>query len=296
MKSLETKIFFLVITLMIPFNIIFNDFLSGEYLNQIILFSLPLLWPGLAHGSLDLIIARKKKIINNESDNIIFLSIYIMIPISFFLLWINFPNLIFLTFLILSILHFGISDSITSHKIFSFFEIFIRGIIVISLPFLFHIEETIKIFTFFKVDEIFLRELVVFNNFIFFFLIIFMIFWLVANFRKIFIDKKIFQTFFEFLALFFCFWHFEPLISFFIYFCFLHSTRHLLCEKNNLKLNGIELIYKTLPITIATIIFLVISLFYIRYSEDIDFGYILIGLSSLTVSHILLINFTKKES
>ena len=45
----------------------------------------------------------------------------------------------------------------------------------------------------------------------------------------------------EFILLFFCFWFFEPLLSFFIYFCFLHSTRHLLDEKNNLDLKFGEL-------------------------------------------------------
>jgi Brp/Blh family beta-carotene 15,15'-monooxygenase len=294
MKSIETKIFILAIILMIPVNIIFNDFFSGKYLNQIILFSLPLLWPGLAHGSLDLIIAKEKKLIQNRSDNLIFLLTYIIIPISFFILWVDFPNLTFLAFLFLSILHFGISDSITTNRSLRFFEVFIRGIMVISLPFLFHFEKTMKIFSFFKVDENLLLELSFYNNFIFLFLIFIVILWLIGNFKKVLSDTKILITFFEFLALFFCFWYFEPLISFFIYFCFLHSTRHLICEKNNLKLSGIQLILKTLPITIITIIFFVISMFYVRNSYNFDFGHIVIGLSSLTISHILLINFTKK--
>ena len=59
MKSIETKVFLIFTIIMVPITNFFNDFLSGNYLNQIIVFSLPLLWPGLAHGSLDLFVAKK---------------------------------------------------------------------------------------------------------------------------------------------------------------------------------------------------------------------------------------------
>ena len=36
----------------------------------------------------------------------------------------------------------------------------------------------------------------------------------------------------EFLLIGFCFIYFQPIISFLIYFCFLHSIRHLNEEKN----------------------------------------------------------------
>ena len=66
----------------------------------------------------------------------------------------------------------------------------------------------------------------------------------------------------EFILLFFCFWFFEPLLSFFMYFCFLHSTRHLLDEKNNLDLKFGELFFKTIPMTVITILFFTLIFLY----------------------------------
>lgn len=61
MNFLESKVFFFALISLVPITLVFDDQLSGNYLNQVILFSLPLLWPGLAHGSLDLLMAKKKK-------------------------------------------------------------------------------------------------------------------------------------------------------------------------------------------------------------------------------------------
>ena len=60
MNFLESKVFFFALISLVPITLVFDDQLSGNYLNQVILFSLPLLWPGLAHGSLDLLMAKKK--------------------------------------------------------------------------------------------------------------------------------------------------------------------------------------------------------------------------------------------
>ena len=157
MKQLDTKLFLFSIFLMIPITLFFEELFSGNYLNQVLLFSLPILWPGLAHGSLDLDIAKHKGIINNNFEMLLFLLIYILVPIIFFFSWINYPHLLLIIFLALSILHFGISDCIEKSK-FSFIEVLIRGIFVISLPFTFHLEESIEIFSFFFVDSSFLIE------------------------------------------------------------------------------------------------------------------------------------------
>ena len=84
MKQLDTKLFLFSIFLMIPITLFFEELFSGNYLNQVLLFSLPILWPGLAHGSLDLDIAKHKGIINNNFEMLLFLLIYISVPIIFF--------------------------------------------------------------------------------------------------------------------------------------------------------------------------------------------------------------------
>ena len=278
---------------MIPVATFYEHNFSGQYLNQILLFSLPLLWPGLAHGSLDISIAKHNKIITSKIETTFFLLMYISIPLIFFILWINFPNLIFFFFLLLSASHFGISDSVTKK---SFLEILIRGIIVITLPFKFHLEKTVEIFSYFFVQKSFLLNVsFIFNN-IYFLLILLLIIWLIKSLSSFSKSHEQRTLAIEIPLLFFCFWFFEPLFSFFIYFCFLHSIRHLIEEKNNLKLQPSMLILKTIPMTFFTLTFFVfIFFFFNNYINDLIINYIVIGLSSLTVSHILLINHTKKS-
>ena len=50
---------------------------------------------------------------------------------------------------------------------------------------------------------------------------------------------------------------------------------------------------RTLPITLIIIVFLIFLFvyFYINESEILKLNFIIIGLSSLTISHVFLINF-----
>lgn len=293
MKFIETKFFITFTILMVPVVFLYGDHLSGNYLNQILLFSLPLLWPGLAHGSLDLLVAKKNRLIKNKFQTFLFLFIYISIPLIFFYLWIIFPNIVFKIFLLLSILHFGISDSITSNKVI---ETLIRGFLVIILPFKFHLEKTIDIFSFFYINEKELLNLSKYFDYLYIILILLITFFLIQNYKKVFSYNKFSIFIIEIICLFFCFWFFEPLISFFIYFCFLHSTRHLIDEKRNLELNKKNLFVKTLPMTMLTIIFFTSLFFYFNDNpNNLNISILVIGLSSLTIPHILLINFTKKD-
>ncbi len=295
MKFLETKLFAFTLFLMIPIVLYFDEYFLGNYLNQIMLFSVPLLWPGLAHGSLDIEIAKQKKIITTRLEMIFFLLIYISIPTVFFLSWINFPNYIFILFLLLSILHFGVSDCINKNK-FRTIEVLIRGIMVISLPFKFHLERSIEIFSFFFIKSDFLLKLSFYINYFYIFLIILFFIWFIQNCRLFNQSKEPKVILIEFILLFFCFWFFEPLFSFFIYFCFLHSFRHLIDEKNNLKLNNSKLFLKTLPMTLITLIFFALLVPFLNNQPNIsEINYIIVGLSSLTISHILLVNFTKNN-
>ena len=64
---IETRIFIFSIFIVYVITLFFDSYLDLNFKNQIILFSIPLLWPGLAHGSLDLLIAERKNIINNKN-------------------------------------------------------------------------------------------------------------------------------------------------------------------------------------------------------------------------------------
>ena len=296
MKNLELKIFLISIIIMIFLSFFFGEVINSSFLNQLIFFSIPLIWPGLAHGSLDIYSAERKKIVKNKYDLLFFLLTYVAIPVIFFLFWMNFSNIAFLIFLILSASHFGISDKfpIKLNNYEKIAEIVLRGALVISLPIQFHFNETKIIFSSLMVDNSFidfLKDL----NFIFLFFLSFCGLILTSSC----LIKKRYILICEIYLIFFCFLYFKPLISFLLYFCFFHSIRHLMIEKYELNIGFRELFIKTLPMTLLCLFPLVISLIFPKlFFSAVSYeylNYIVIGLSCLTLSHIILINFIEND-
>ncbi len=290
MKLIETKIFTYSLILMILLVNIFDNFFES-FTNQLLFFLIPLIWPGIAHGSLDIEIAQRKEIINSIQDKIFFVSGYLLIICFFFYLWINYNDLVFTIFIILSILHFGISDKFKHDGFTNYLEILIRGTIVVSLPLWFHTEKTIEIFSFFLVSNSLISNFLIINNFVVFFVLLLIIIWIILNYSSNNQDSS--QILIEFLLLIFCFIYFEPLVSFFIYFCCLHSTRHLIIEKKRLSLSYKKIFLKTVPLTFIPTVILLATFINNDYSIYNYIYFVLVGISSLTIPHIILVNFTK---
>ena len=261
-----------------------------DFQNQILLFLLPLIWPGLAHGSLDLEIAINRGYVKKFSHKVLFFIIYITIITVFFSLWIIFPNIIFLVFLILSAVHFGISDKVSRIKYIGILEILIRAKLVIVLPLKFYPEITSKVFIFLGLNNKVLDFIQFLNVYFFYFLILNLFIWLLLNNESKILKLSILI---EFLLIGFCFIYFQPIISFLIYFCFLHSIRHLNEEKKNLKLSYKKLFKKSIPFTLIPLIALTIYFFNIDIKNNINIYYTFIGLLSLTIPHVMLINYIK---
>ena len=261
-----------------------------DFQNQILLFLLPLIWPGLAHGSLDLEIAINRGLVRKFIHKVFFFIIYLTIITVFFSLWIIFPNIIFLVFLILSSVHFGISDQVSRIKYIGIIEILIRAKLVIVLPLKFYPAITSKVFIFLGLNNEVLDFILFLNDYFFYFLIFNIFIWLFFKNESKTLKLSILL---EFLLIGFCFIYFQPIISFLIYFCFLHSIRHLNEEKKNLKLSYINLFKKTLPFTLIPLITLTIYFLNIDIKNNINIYYTVVGLSSLTIPHVMLINYIK---
>ena len=133
------------------------------------------------------------------------------------------------------------------------------------------------------------------NRFIewfFFYITILIFFFFLINFS---LKKISLNLLVEIILLFFCFIYFKPLVSFFIYFCFLHSVRHLMHEKLKLNLSFKKIIIKTLPMTALSCLFVLFLILIVTQNNILNLNYIVIALSSLTISHIFLINFLKND-
>ena len=291
MKTFELNVFIFSIIFFFLFVNLFENFIYLNLYNQLIIFSIPLIWPGLAHGSLDIFTAKRSNLIKSRQTLFFFLVIYISIPIIFFFFWLKFSDLFFVFFLILSGLHFGISDRESKLFLQKKLEVFLRALIIIFLPIKFYINEIREIFIFFFASEDLISMLFYWSNFFFYITIVIFVFFLIN-----FVFKKISANLIiEFILLFFCFIYFKPLVSFFIYFCFLHSIKHLLYEKFKLNISFKKLFLRTLPMTVLSCFFIFFLIYTTTLINLLNLNHIIIALSSLTVSHIFLINFLKND-
>ena len=294
MISNDTKFFLLVNLFFFILILFFGEKIYSNILNQLYIFFIPIIWPGIAHGSLDILTATRKKLIMDSFTKFIFLILYLMIPLVFFFIWQIYPNYVFTVFLILSLMHFGISDKLKSKNIMVANEILLRSFFIISLPIVLHNEQTLKIFYFLNISEdygFFLTEI--------FQYLVYTIIPLLILYTSNSLIKKEYGHLIDIITLLFCFFYFEPLLSFLIYFCFLHSVRHLVNEKKLLKLTNKKLLLNTIPMTLivsSLLVFLIFIYFYIPNSiKTLFINNVIISLFCLTISHVLLINFTKDK-
>ena len=255
---------------------------------------------GISHGSLDHI--KGRKLLNIlEIDNIYFFYFsYIFLGLAIIILWLLFPAITLIFFLIVASYHFGKEDTnflINNDLPYSLIFYFFKGLLIIIAPLNFHFEETLQIFKILFVQSekfyIYLGLIESLNIIpIIFLLSVLSSFYLfIKNFK--FANFSIFLDFFSILILNY---YLPPLLAFTFYFCFLHSIRHSFSliheiDSKNFKNGLILFLKKALPLTILTIIIYIAALFYINDYFEFDeaiLKIIFIGLASLTFPHILL--------
>lgn len=296
-KLTETKIYFISILIsLLVFNI-FDQIFLNNFKNQFFFFLLPLLWPGVAHGSLDLILAKRIGIISNLFSSIFFIIIYLSLSLLIAYVWLKLPEISLLIFLLISVLHFGMSDCLleTNNKIYSL-EVILRGFIPIVMPIFLYEEIVGEIFELLLINPLFFDSLgMIFEGLYYFILCLFVIFSLVLINQN---ERYITHILSELLAIIFCFYYFEPLIAFSIYFCFLHSLRHLMDEQKENKFTIIELLKKTIPITSIVLFLGLYIMFFVNIGVS-NYKYIailFISLAALTVPHMILVCISKRKS
>ena len=291
----HSLVFFLIVNI---FTVIIDQ--NKNLIISPIICLLLILTIGISHGSLDHV--KGKKLFNILKINNIYLFYfsYIFISISTIVIWVIFPAITLIFFLLIASYHFGKEDTnfLINHNL-SFNQIFyfLKGILIVIAPLNFHFEETVNIFKqLFVENEKFYMYLSFVESFkiipIIFLLSVFSSFYLfIKNFK--FANFSIFLDFFSILILNY---YLSPLLAFTFYFCFLHSIRHSISlifeiDNKNIKNGLILFLKKVLPLTILTIIIYLIALFYLNNSfefNDAVLKVIFIGLASLTFPHILL--------
>ena len=199
---------------------------------------------GISHGSLDNLKGKKLFRLLNIKKFIFFYPIYILIGISIIILWINFPLIMLLAFLVVASYHFGKEDTqflISDENSFIQFSYLLKGLLIIFAPLYFHFNETVNIFKFLLIEnEIFFSFLSILEQFKLITIGILIsslstVYFFVKNYN--FKKTTIILDYFSILLLNF---HFEPLTAFTTYFCFLHSIRHIIALGNELDSQNIK--------------------------------------------------------
>jgi len=261
--------------------------------NHLIISLLLILSIGISHGALDHIKGKKLLRILNYRSNIIFYILYILIGVIVILLWLLFPKILLLTFLIIASYHFGKEDSefISRRSNLDLLYLF-KGSIVVTAPLLFHKNETLNIFNILNFDIS--QSFFILNEYLYIFITISFLANFVISINKQ-IDVKSLLLM-DFASIMLLNYFLSPILAFAIYFCFLHSVRHSFKLSNELNKNNFikglkEFLIKALPLTILTAFLFLISLFFIKNYYILDNAIskvIFMGLASLTFPHILL--------
>ena len=255
---------------------------------------------GVSHGAYDHIKGRSLLKIYNINNIFIFYLSYILVGLIVIFTWFVTPSISLLIFLIFASFHFGKEDSqfLLKKRSITYLIFFVfKGLLIVTAPLYFNFVETINIFKLLLIEnENFYRYLDWIESKNILITLISLSF--LVNILLIIINFKIsnLTLLLDFVSILILNYFLSPLVAFTIYFCFLHSIRHIIAianEVNNRNLyDGLkEFIKKASTLAIVTVILFILALI-ITYNyfeiNDAILKIIFIGLASLTFPHILL--------
>ena len=288
-------IFFLFCNIFSLINFMINNFTVPPLICLLLILTI-----GVSHGSLDNLKGEKLLKIFGINNSLVFYLLYILIATVVIILWTIIPSVSLIIFLIVASYHFGKEDTqflVVEKSYLNQLLFFMKGTLIILAPIYFHFDETVNIFKLLLVDNENFYKFLNFleTNKILLFGIILSTLANIILFTKNFEIKK-FAIFLDYFSILILNYYFSPLLAFTMYFCFLHSIRHIITlilelEKNDLNLGFKMFVKKALPLTILTISLCLIVLYFINNTYTFDSSVlkiIFIGLASLTFPHILL--------
>ena len=258
---------------------------------------------GVSHGALDHL--RGKKILEpifKKSWYILFYPGYISLSLIVIVCWILFPVLTLLMFLLIASYHFGEEDLSFFYKGNGFiFNIssFLKGLLIITLAFHYSFDSTSIFFEYLLVPQESYENIIQFKSLFFSINLFLIIVGLIYLLREQ-IDKLV-LILLEILFIILSFIYLPLILAFSLYFCFLHSSKHIIGLSSELDseniINGLKLFsIKAIPLTLLTAVIALITVYYLDESLSRNIVQtIFIGLASLTLPHILLEILDRKK-
>lgn len=262
------------------------DFATLDYLSIFALLMVVVI--GLPHGALDGAVAMHLGVGRSINSILKFLASYLLCAISVIIIWYNFPDLSLVVFLIISMVHFGWGDANSNLWSRFFLQIISHGGIATFGIVYFHVDQVLPIFDMLTQNDSYF--VIQFSKFIFYIISFCTFIYFTLIFRTQALRLRLFELIFVWLIVILL----PPLLSFAVYFCFIHTARHIRNIWNELKtkINSKMIIAQAVVLTIASWIFGIFALYYFDsgdFNTDI-IRVIFIGLAALTVPHMILVD------
>jgi beta-carotene 15,15'-dioxygenase len=247
---------------------------SSLYIFYIALVFIVLL--GVPHGSLDVLFASQTYSLENITHWIKFIAYYVLASLAVILVWVVVPNFFFIAFLALSALHFSDDLNLTDCKVLKF----AYGASIITFPSLFFSTELIHLYA--MLTNVGMATSIVNISQLISVPVGLLIAVQLLN-KQIDIRTKI-----ESLCVCTLFLLLNPILSFGVYFCAMHSARHLIRSRFFLQkfskqafLNA--LIFPTIAVVLAGLL-----IWWVGSTKPLEvelIRIIFIGLAALTIPH-----------
>lgn len=246
---------------------------------------------GVPHGSFDGAVA---SLLGYQSKKqfLIFIFLYICVSIGVIIFWIYFPIVALILFIIMSIVHFGLCDwEYLNIKKYKWVITLTHGMNIIFGIIYFHTAEVFNIFLFLSNKDIYL-----FQNYLYLPYLIYGILLAIYIFLS-FKNKKMVWGLMEMILILVIASQLDPLTGFAIYFCFVHTVKHVraILINTNKYLKNKKFVFKsTAFFTILTWIGGCITIIYLNNNFSFSESFIktiFIGLAALTLPHMTLVDF-----
>ena len=241
---------------------------------------------GVPHGSLDVLFALRAYELNSLKAWVVFLMAYLLVAMGIILLWLLLPVWFFIGFLIFSALHFSDDLNTPNHLLIKLSY----GAAAICLPSIVHGEALVGLYAVF-VDASVAQRIVTISQWLTYPILLLMGIMLFN--RQINIREKL-----DAYAVLAIMTLLPPILAFAVYFCLMHSARHLIRSHAFFgKLNARLFIMALVLPTLAAIIMACGVWFFtktLKFELDL-IRIVFIGLAALTFPHAWVLkqsNFT----
>ena len=275
---------FIVITMMtIAWHYMITDKLGTFNFIVLILF---IAFFGVPHGSLDALFAKKAFALITLRDWFKFVGLYLLISIGVLIFWLWLPTIFFILFLCFSALHFSDDISNIDSKIIRF----LYGFNIILLPSILHSDQLALLYGYLIDNNDAIAVVSLMRPFAMTTILLTALITIGFYLKKQHIGSR---QLLEISAVSLLLFIVKPLLAFTMYFCFMHSARHMVRAKFYFKDDSNKYFLLTLILPTLFVLIFCVSVFQLLPTQNVDENLIKVtfaALAALTFPHAFLLN------